>query len=63
MSSIVCSVCKCCTNNDHSYLSHVICYECYTNQIGHYLFDSYPEDLNDQEKWEVIDFIEDNPEV
>ena len=63
MSSKICSVCKCCTNNDHSYLSHVICYECYSNQMAHYLFDKYPEDLSEEEEEEKEDFICDNPKI
>ncbi len=62
-STTVCSVCKCCTSNNHSYLTHVVCYDCYANQIGHYLFDSSPDQLNDEEKWEIIEFIEDEPHI
>ena len=63
MSSMICSVCDDRCFHDHSYLGHVICFLCYTRQIGKYLFDKYPEELSEEEEEEVCDFVCDNPHV
>ena len=56
---------QCSTDGEicYSYLSTPLCYECYCNQISHYLFDKYFEDLSEEEKEELYDFVFDTTEI
>tara|TARA_R100000734_G_C3239664_1_gene44763 strand:+ start:92 stop:274 length:183 start_codon:yes stop_codon:yes gene_type:complete len=58
---MICSVCSNGCQYDHTYLGHYLCYDCYKNQIGHYLYDKYPEDLSEEEEEEVMEWVEDHP--
>ena len=54
--------CYNCDNQDacYSYLDTPMCYACYCNQIAHYLYDKYFENLTEEEEDGVYDWVFDN---